>query len=261
VKYGAVPNASRYLERGYTYHLTHRCHDRRFLLQTIRERHDYRKWLREGALRYDVPIYNYCVTSNHVHVIVHVDDSDAVSSMMQLASATVARHWNRLKKHEGSFWEHPFKCTIVQSGQHLLNCMRYVSLNMVRAGVVGHPSQWRWCGDDELMDRRSRYRLVATERMLESLELPSMAAFQRLYCEGINEQIARQKLSREPVWTESLAIGNREFVERAARSMDHRYRFTYGDAETSSPGATCVYEAGECYSSDGPPFLSAKPAE
>lgn len=109
MQYGAVPNASRYLERGYTYHLTHRCHDRRFLLQTIRERHDYRKWLREGALRYDVPIYNYCVTSNHVHVIVHVDDSDAVSSMMQLASATVARHWNRLKKHEGSFWEHPFR--------------------------------------------------------------------------------------------------------------------------------------------------------
>ena len=98
-----MPNASRYLEAGYTYHLTHRCHDRRFLLDTIRERNDYRRWLREGARRYGVAIYNYCLTSNHTHVIVHVDDPDAVSSMMQLASATVARHWNRLKGHEGSF--------------------------------------------------------------------------------------------------------------------------------------------------------------
>lgn len=119
--------------------------------------------------------------------------------MMQLASATLVRHWNRLKKHDGSFWERPFKCTIVHGGQHLVHCIRYVSLNMVRAGVVGHPLDWRWCGDDELTGRRSRYRLLTVERMLESLDLPSMAAFQRLYCEGINEQLARRTLVREAV--------------------------------------------------------------
>ncbi len=245
-----MPNASRYLQSGYTYHLTHRCHDRRFLLSTIRERNDYRKWLREGAHRYSVPVYNYCVTSNHVHVIAHVDDPDAVSSMMQLASATVARHWNRLKGHEGSFWEHPFKCTIIQSGQHLLNCMRYVSMNMSRAGVVSHPSEWHWCGDDELMGRRSRYRVLALERMLDSLELPSMTAFQRVYGEGINELLARRSFGREAVWTEALAVGDQTFVERVADSFGHRHRFTYTDAGTAAPGAICVREEGTCYSSN-----------
>ncbi len=245
-----MPNASRYLEPGYTYHLTHRCHDRRFLLRTIRERNDYRKWLREGAHRYGIPVYNYCVTSNHVHVIVHVDDPGAVSSMMQLASATVARHWNRLKEHEGSFWEHPFKCTIIQGGQHLLNCMRYVSLNMVRAGVVGHPSEWRWCGDDELTGRRSRYCLLALDRMLASLELPSMDAFQRLYRDGINEQLARRQVAREAAWTEALAVGDQAFVERAASSIGHRQRFIYCEAGTGTPGAVCVREASSCYKSE-----------
>ncbi|MFC1462300.1 transposase [Verrucomicrobiota bacterium] len=245
-----MPNASRYLEAGYTYHLTHRCHDRRFLLNTIRERNDYRKWLREGRRRYGVSIYNYCLTSNHVHVIVHVDDPGAVSSMMQLASATVARHWNRLKEHEGSFWEHPFKCTIVQNGQHLLNCMRYVSLNMVRAGVVGHPSEWRWCGDDELTGRRSRYRLLAVERMLESLEIPSMSAFQRLYTEGIEDLLARRQFAREAAWTGALAVGDQLFVEKAAKSIGHRYRFTYSDAGTETPGTVCVHEEHSSYSAE-----------
>ena len=245
-----MPNASRYLEAGYTYHLTHRCHDRRFLLDTIRERNDYRRWLREGARRYGVPIYNYCLTSNHTHVIVHVDDPDAVSSMMQLASATVARHWNRLKGHEGSFWEHPFKCTIIQSGQHLLNCMRYVSLNMVRAGVVGHPSEWRWCGDDELTGRRSRYRLLAVERMLESLDIPSMAEFQHLYSEGIDDVLARRQFARESAWTESLAVGDRLFVESAAKSIGHRRQFTYSDAETGTPNTFCVRETSPAYNSN-----------
>lgn len=237
-----MPNASRYLQAGYTYHLTHRCHDRRFLLRTIRERNDYRKWLREGASRYKVPIYNYCITSNHTHVIAHVEDPDAVSAMMQLASATVARHWNRLKAHEGSFWEHPFKCTIIQGGPHLLNALRYVSMNMVRAGVVDRPSEWRWSGDDELTGRRSRYRLMCVERMLESLDIPSMEAFQRIYSEGVREQIARRAVLREAVWTESLAVGDRLFVERVAARFGQRRRFTYGDAVHAGPDAFCVRE-------------------
>jgi len=37
--------------------------------------------------------------------------------------------------------------------------------------------------------------------------------------------------------------------------------FTYGDAGTTSPNATCVYEAGECYGSNRQPIFIAKPAE
>lgn len=243
-----MPNASRYLQAGYTYHLTHRCHDKRFLLRTIRERNDYRKWLREGSIRYKVPIYNYCITSNHTHVIAHVDDPQAVSAMMQLASATVARHWNRLKLHEGSFWEHPFKCTVIQGGRHLMNGLRYVSMNMVRAGVVARPAEWRWCGDDELMGQRSRYRLLSLERMLESLDMPSMAVFQRTYSEGIRELLEHRSLLREPVWTEALAIGDRPFVENIATGFVRRRRFLYDDVPDADPGTCSVREDEMSYS-------------
>ena len=243
-----MPNASRYLQAGYTYHLTHRCHDNRFLLRTIRERNDYRKWLREGSIRYKVPIYNYCITSNHTHVIAHVENPEAVSAMMQLASATVARHWNRLKLHEGSFWEHPFRCTIIQDGRHLLNGLRYVSMNMVRAGVVERPSEWRWCGDDELMGRRSRYRMLWIERMLQSLDMPSMEAFQRLYSEGIRELLERRASLREAVWTEALAVGDKPFIEHVATSFGQRRRFSYSDVPGAEPNTFCVREDQWVYS-------------
>lgn len=200
-----------------------------FWLGTIRERNDYRTWLRTGAhrYRYGVAVYNDCTTSNHVHVIVHVDEPEAVSAMMQLASATVARHWNRLKRHEGSLWEHPFLCTIVQDGRHLLNCIRYVSLNMVRAGrAAPHPCEWRWCGDDELMGHRTRYRLLDLERMIQSMDLPSVSAFQRIQSQGMDELLTRRQLAREPVWTEALAVGDRAFVETAANRFPAQTRFS-----------------------------------
>ena len=44
-------------------------------------------------------------------------------------------------------------------------------MNMVRAGAVSHPAQWPWCGHDELTGRRSRYRILAIDRLLGSLDL------------------------------------------------------------------------------------------
>jgi len=32
--------------------------------------------------------------------------------------------------------------TAIESGDHLLRCIVYIDLNMVRAGVVNHPSDW-----------------------------------------------------------------------------------------------------------------------
>jgi putative transposase len=242
-----MPNATRYLESGYTYHLTHRCHDRRYLLKFARDRDLYRKWLREGARRYSVPVYNYCITSNHVHVVVHVEEVDAVASMMQLASATVARNRNRRKAHEGSVWEHPYKCTRIQDGQHLLNCLRYVSLNMVRAGVVSEPGHWRWCGHDELVGQRQRYRILSLDRLLQSLDMSSVTSFREVYLGGIAEALQEGVPLREAAWTESLAVGGRVFVEQAAMQASGRSRFEYDSLAEGD--AWVVREAGSVYSS------------
>ena len=41
-----MPRANRYIQPGCLYHLTHRCHDRRFLFRFARDRNEYRKRLR-----------------------------------------------------------------------------------------------------------------------------------------------------------------------------------------------------------------------
>jgi len=163
-----MPRASRYLREGCTFHLTHRCHNRRFLLKFARDRDVCREWLRVAIKRYGVPVYGYCLTSNHVHLVVHGDDCERVGLLMYLAAGAFAQHLNRRKGFEGSVWEHPYQCTIIQDGQHLLRCLRYVDLNMVRAGVVTHPAQWRWCGYDELIRVQATIRRPSSDPSLLS---------------------------------------------------------------------------------------------
>jgi len=214
---------------GYTYHLTQRCIDKEFYLHFAKDRNAYREWLRIGAKRHKVPIYGYCLTSNHVHIIAHVDDIEPVGMLMDLVAGSTARNYNRRKKRSGSMWE-PYQCTIVQDGNHLFNCLRYVDLNMVRAGKVSHPGEWRWCGWDELTGVRERYRIIAMDRLLQSLDMSDVHHFRTVYRDAVERHLENRDLSREEHWTESLAVGSRFFVEETASRYTARYDFSYAEA-------------------------------
>ncbi len=241
-----MPRATRYLEDGYLFHLTHRCSNGEFFLRFAKERDAYREWLRAGVNRYKVPVLGYAITGNHTHIVVEVCDRLAVADMMKLASGVVAQSLNLRKGHEGSVWEHPYQCTRVQNGTHLLNCLRYIDLNMVRAGKVDHPSQWRWCGYDELLGKRRRYRIIDLERLCVLAGFASVRAFAEYYADSVTRKLERDRQVREPYWTEAVAVGSRKFVEDVEKSVACRQRmhkYTVGaeaEADTWAVSETSV---------------------
>jgi hypothetical protein len=53
----------------------------------------------------------------------------------------------------------------VEHGAHLMRCLVYIDLNMVRVGVVNHPSEWSFSGYNEIQEPRSRYALIDYEKL------------------------------------------------------------------------------------------------
>ena len=155
-------------------------------------------------------------------MVVDVDNRHAVADMMKLAAGVVAQARYRRKGGEDSLWEHPYQCTRIQDGRHLLNCLRYVDLNMVRAGKVEHPRQWRWCGYDELTGQRKRYRIVDPERLLFRTGYATMGEFSRFYRADIDQALSSNTPERQAWWTEAVAVGSEEFVNAAVRTCTYR---------------------------------------
>ena len=56
------PRANRFIQEGYVYHLTARCHDRTFLLQAATWRTEYRRRIREALALFDVWLLGCCIT-------------------------------------------------------------------------------------------------------------------------------------------------------------------------------------------------------
>src|SRR5262245_27029141 len=141
-----MPRANRHYVLGQVWHITHRCHDRSFLLRFARDRRCYLGWLREARTRYGLCVLNYVVTSNHVHLLVKDIGKEVLARSIQLTAGRTARQYNRRKHRQGAFWDDRYHATAVEADEHLHRCLVYIDLNMVRAGVVRHPTEWVHCG-------------------------------------------------------------------------------------------------------------------
>jgi putative transposase len=217
-----MPRANRYILPGYIYHLTHRCHNREFLLRFAVHRKRYRDALRAAVGEFDVSLLDYCITSNHVHLLAFAEQERQISQLMKKAAGESGQGYNRRKGRSGAFWEGRFHSTMVDSGRYLLQCLVYIELNMVRCGVVEHPSRWEWSGYSELMGIRKRYRLLDVDRLLGLLGTEDAVSFRKNLNAALALAMEKQQLEREPRWTESLAVGSEAFVKEVQERVKRR---------------------------------------
>ena len=169
-------------------------------------------------------LLTYCITPNHVHLLAVPDDPETISRFMQKLEGEFAEYYNIRKRRSGAFWGGRYGCTMVDGGTYLWNCMKYIDLNMVRARVVDHPSEWGWCGYDELVGARQRYRLIDLDCVLERLGRKSRERFIQEYRRAVRASIREGKLEREALWTESIAVGSEEFTKRISERVRYRIR-------------------------------------
>jgi putative transposase len=54
------------------------------------------------------------------------------------------RYYNRRNNRRGYLWGDRFKSVIVEKGETLINCLAYIDLNPLRAGLVDRPEEYRW---------------------------------------------------------------------------------------------------------------------
>jgi len=210
-----MARASRGYIPGLIWHITHRCHKREFLLKFFRDRKRWLFWLFKAKKRYGLCVLNYAVTCNHIHLLVNdVKRRNIIPEAMRLIAGRTAQEYNQRKNRRGAFWEDRYHATAVESDIHLNQCMVYIDMNMVRAGVVNHPKDWPFCGYNEILSNQQRYKLIDDHSLIRILNMKDRESLKQSYTKWIADAIETRGLKRESRWTESLAVGSKEFIER-----------------------------------------------
>lgn len=250
-----MTRAKRHYISDYVWHITQRCHKKEFLLKFHHDRRRWLYWLYQAKQRFNFSILNYIVTSNHIHLLAFCDrENNHIAKAIHLTSGRTAWEYNQRKKRRGAFWEDRYHATAVETGQHLIRCMVYMDMNMVRAGVVKHPREWPYCGYQEITGRRQRYTLIDMEKLIRFLDVDT-STLMDTYQSWSEKYLDSKKICKESHWTESIAVGSKNFIEKIQAKLGVKAK---GRKKVETNGFLTLHESGRSYRSILPLKIPSK---
>jgi REP element-mobilizing transposase RayT len=151
-----------------------------------------------------------------------------------------SRYYNKLHRKKGYFWSERFKSVIVENGETLINCLAYIELNPIRAGLVKRPEDYRWCSLGYHVQTRNNGRFLSLDFGLREFGVKSgkgrLRVFRRfVYEKGGLEGFERERkrdfevgkvdrfLLRTRYFTDSGIIGSKAYVSNLYLAFKDHY--------------------------------------
>jgi REP element-mobilizing transposase RayT len=95
------------------------------------------------------------------------------SEFMREIKVGFARYYNRRHHRRGYFWGDRFKSVIVDKGETLVNCLAYIDLNPLRAGLVDRPEDYRWNSLGYHLQTENKDQFLSTDFGLKEFSVKS----------------------------------------------------------------------------------------
>jgi REP-associated tyrosine transposase len=131
------------LEAGAFHHVTARGNHKQVIYLTDVDRHQFMGLLKKTVETYEWRLHSYCLMTNHFHLLVSTKDCN-LDRGMQFLKSNYARLFNKTYGLEGHLFLQRYWSHKIEHNDHLVQVVRYIALNPVRAGLCLQPEAWRW---------------------------------------------------------------------------------------------------------------------
>jgi putative transposase len=199
-----MPRMARGLADGHVYHIINRGNCRQQVFHKNEDYQAFHELMKEAVERYPVAVYAYCLMPNHFHLLVSPERAKDLSTWMQWLMTSHVRRYHSYYKTSGHVWQGRFKSFIVQQDSHLLNVVRYIESNPVRAGIVPSATEWLWsshnCRNQSGTGFLTKLPVRLLEKWTEYVDQPQTES----ELERLRKSINRQTPYGSPGWQEKI---------------------------------------------------------
>jgi putative transposase len=138
-----MPRKPRVYLAGGFYHVILRGNSRQNIFDEPVDREIWEHLLDQALGSYDHRLHAYCWMTNHVHMAIQAG-SESLAGFMSYLAGNYARRMNIRKQRSGHLFERRYRAILVQAESYLLQLVRYIHMNPVRAGITETPIEYRW---------------------------------------------------------------------------------------------------------------------
>ncbi len=148
--------------------------------------------------------------SNHYHLLIETPDGNLSKGMRQL-NDVFTQASNRRHQRSGHLFQGRYNAVLVDADTYLMELMRYIILNPVRACMVDQPGQWPWSSYNATVGETSARQWLATDKFLAQFAGNRNEAVQ-----GYSQFVA-QGIGHESIWrhlNRQVFLGDDHFVQQ-----------------------------------------------
>jgi putative transposase len=129
------------------------------------DRMEFLRLLAKVAVRYRWFGWSYCLMGNHFHFALQIPHG-GLSSGMQVLNTGYSIRTNKRHGRTGHLVRNRFYADLIEDDSHLLEALRYVVLNPVRAGLCASPADWPWSSYRACAGTELAHPFLAVDRVL-----------------------------------------------------------------------------------------------
>ena len=215
--------------------------------------------IKRYASLYFTEILGFCLMGNHFHLLVKMfpeskfTDNDirkrierfygdsrtftegqmpyfreklsSLSEFIREIKVGFARYFNKRHNRRGYFWGDRFKSVIVDKGETLINCLAYIDLNPLRAGIVGRPEDYRWNSLGYHVQANNRDNFLSTDFGLTEFNVKSIKERIRRYRRYVYEAGAVNRPEKGKVKVIDPKVLKKERIRGFEFSRSDRFRY------------------------------------
>jgi REP element-mobilizing transposase RayT len=163
-------------------------------------------------------LHAYCLMSNHYHLLVETPQG-GISRGMRSVNGRYTQWFNHRHERTGHLFEGRFRSVLVQKESHLLELVRYIVLNPVRAKLAERAADWRWSSYRATVGREEGPAWLErdwTLRQFAQRRPAAREAFRQFVSQGQDAAAAVGRLEGRPY------LGDSVFLKKVQRMIGER---------------------------------------
>ena len=148
------------------------------------------KSLEEAVDLWQVHICGYCLMPNHYHLLMQTPEAN-LSRCMRHINGVYTQRFNRHHRLDGPLFRGRFKSILIGEDHYLIELLRYICFNPVKAGLVSKPEAYPWSCYQDYLSNVQQHHWLNRDLIVEKFQLKKDKG---IYQEEILSQDAKEDI-------------------------------------------------------------------
>lgn len=125
--------------------------NKNYIFDSEKEKNRYMDILNKYKKECDVHLLAYCIMDNHAHLLLYTKQTSDMSKFMHFVNSSYSSYYNKSNDRVGFVFRDRYKSEAIYEEKYLLNCIHYIHMNPVKAGIVKEAEKYKYSSCEQYM--------------------------------------------------------------------------------------------------------------